>query len=316
MKVALLISPLARLAYFADYKKVCKAELELVCNVQSDWLDIGPIDALVADIDRAQCPRLAYLSFFQGAFELRGDAWYPLELAPQWTLPDDFLYGTKYRGKTNETLTHLMVGLGVRHADCGSKDKMTLFDPMCGRGTTLWCAMRFGLNARGVERDPSVLSDIQQSLKKWTKIHRIKHRLQKGRVSGAKGGQSGQFSLFESQGLRAQVVIGDTADCSTLLGEQRFSILATDLPYGVQHHSSGKSRNPFTLLEAVAPTWSRSLRPGGALVIAYNQTQTRRARLLKLFETHGLKAIDTELRHRMSESIVRDIILMKRPIDS
>ena len=71
--------------------------------------------------------------------------------------------------------------------------------------------MRFG-PTRGVERDASA-HDIQQSLKKWTKIHRIKHRLQKGRVSGAKGGQSGQFSLFESQGLRAQVVIGDTVDC-------------------------------------------------------------------------------------------------------
>ena len=308
MKVALLISPLARLAYFSDYKKVCKAELELVCNVQSDWLDMGHIDALVADIDRAQCPRLAYLSFFQGAFELRGDAWYPLELAPQWSLPDDFLYGTKYRGKTNETLTQLMVGLGVRHAECDSKGPLTLLDPMCGRGTTLWCAMRFGLNTRGVERDASVLAEIQQSLKKWTKIHRIKHRLQKGRVSGAKAGHNGQFSLFESQGVRAQVVIGDTVDCKTLLGEQRFSILATDLPYGVQHHSSGNSRNPFSLLEAAAPAWSRSLRPGGVLIIAYNQTQTRRARVMQLFERHSLQTIDADLRHRMSESIVRDII--------
>ena len=59
-------------------------------------------------------------------------------MCPQaFSFIQDFMFGTKYRGKTHELLTQYMLNLGLFHLRPTRTQKVTLLDPMCGRGTTL-----------------------------------------------------------------------------------------------------------------------------------------------------------------------------------
>ncbi|MBV72146.1 MAG: hypothetical protein CMH52_12535 [Myxococcales bacterium] len=312
MHLGLLISPLARGAYFADYVSVCQTEVACVLGCQAQHAIHGNLDLLECELNADALSEVARLSFIQGAFEIRNGLLRPLQLDPRFNLPDDFVFGSKYRGKTNEVVTQLLVNLGLRYAESKSGKAKTLLDPMCGRGTTLMTAMRFGLNSKGIEQDKSVLADITQSLKKWTKLHRVKHSLNQGFVGRANKQGRGRFVRFSNQSNHLQVIIGDSRETGDLMGRERFDIIATDLPYGVQHHTTTGTRNPIAVIEACATGWANALRPGGAMVIAYNRLQPKPVQLINAFDGCGLTEQPLKLSHRMSESIIRDILVLTK----
>ena len=57
----------------------------------------------------------------------------------------------KYKGKTNETFTQLLVNLAWLAG--GMPEKVHILDPMCGRGTTLFIALNRGWDATGSDVD-------------------------------------------------------------------------------------------------------------------------------------------------------------------
>lgn len=58
---------------------------------------------------------------------------------------------------------------------------MRILDPMCGKGTTLMCALCENCDAVGVDTDAKAIREAESYLERSLKLHRIKHR----RASGA-----------------------------------------------------------------------------------------------------------------------------------
>jgi SAM-dependent methyltransferase len=312
MKLALLISPEAKSAYFKDYLDVAAQELSVVLpGATALHRQVGTLEFLELDCDDTALESLARLSFVQGIFSVDGASLTPLEVTACFTGHEDFVFGSKYRGKTNERLTQMLINVGLAAIGAGTGADVKLLDPMCGRGTTLLWAMRYGIRARGIEQDVKALADVRQSLKKWSKLHRQKHQLREGSIGKADKKGLGKFLEYTTEAGAMKIVIGDARKAYDLYQGERFDLLVSDLPYGVQHFASDGSRNPLAVLEASAEQWRQCLKPGGAIVLAFNSYIPKRKDLLAVFAHAGLSAQEFAAPHRMSESIVRDVVVFK-----
>ena len=310
----LLINPLAEGAWFSDTVSVATAELLAHFPDTTVGIDIRPtLRFLDVDLPAAAGAELARLAFVQGVFEPMADGLRLIDADPGWTLPPELVWGAKYRGKTHELVTLMALQLARRHCRANPADRV--LDPMAGRGTTLFWALRAGLHAVGVERDPRSFDDVIRHVKRQTKLHRIKHREEKGFVGPKRRDEVGRFLGYRFGDQTFKLVIGDSANLRNLLGPVRFPIIVVDVPYGIQHTGRGGTRNPTDLIVACAPAWSAALEAGGALAIVYNRRVTPREELMVAFEARGLTTLPFEAPHRMSESIIRDFLLFCRPLE-
>jgi hypothetical protein len=313
MKLKVLVTPLTQGAYFAEHLDVAREEIRMMTGAHDAELALerfGNLDFLTLELPDEKLPRLARGSCVQGVFKDTGGALEPLALEDGYLLHEEMVSGHKYRGKTNELVTQL--GINAALAFCKRKKKpTTLLDPMAGRGTTLLWAMRYGLNSRGIEIDATALDDIHRHIKRQTKVHRVKHAHTSGFVGKKNTSNKGKFQRYEFEGRYLQLIAGDSSKAPELLGEQRFDLLVTDLPYGVQHHGEHR-RNPVETVAACAPAWVESMREGGAMVLIFNTYQPSRDALVEIFSDLGCTPEAFSVPHRMSESIVRDLVVFTR----
>lgn len=311
-KIALQISPEAKAAYFADYIEVAQRELAQVLgdvpvrHIRKGALEFFELAAVGLDLER-----LLRLSFAQGCYGIEGELLRPLDTVADFRLHEDFVFGSKFKGKTNERLTQMLINVGLAAIGANGGDGVSLLDPMCGRATTLLWAMRYGIKARGIEQDAKALEDVHRNLKKWTKIHRQKHKLAEGFVGGAKKKGAGMFLDFTAAESTMRLVIGDGCSADQIFAKEKFDLLVSDLPYGVQHFTTEKTRNPLAVIEQCAEPWKRCLKKDGAVVLSFNRYQPHRDQLVALFEQAGFAALPFSAAHRMSESIVRDVVIFK-----
>ena len=310
--IALLISPEAKSAYFKDYLDVALQELKyLFGDIAVQQRSIGPMEFFELQCEDSDLPRLSRLSFVQGLFAIDGELLSPLPVVPEFTLHDDFVFGAKYRGKTNERLSQLLINVGLASINKTSGDGVKLLDPMCGRATTLLWAMRYGIKAKGIEQDNQVLGDLRQSLKKQCKLHRQKHKLNEGFIGKANKKDLGKFLEFNVIDDQMKLIIGDAREANDILKGERFDLIVSDLPYGIQHFTTDNTRNPLAVLQEAIPAWKQSLKPGGSIVLSFNSYIPKRDQLIAAFAEQGLIAESFQAPHRMSESIVRDIVVFK-----
>jgi hypothetical protein len=311
-QLAILISPQAKSAYFKDFIDVARAEFSLLFGeTELSHVTFGGLEFFNVTLPEQAISQLVKLSFVQGLFERTDAGLLPLAEQAQFNLHEDFVFGSKYKGKTNEHLTQLLLNVGLQHIQVPEGQTAKLLDPMCGRGTTVMWALRYGLNAKGIEQDTKALDDIRMHLKKWTKLHRQKHKLIEGSVGTAKKKKDGQFLELQVDALSARFVQCDTRESTELIKNEKFDLLISDLPYGVQHFTTNQTRNPLAVLEESIEGWKALMKKQGAMVFAYNQYLPKRAAFIKSFEASGLVAQPFRAPHRMSESIVRDILVFK-----
>jgi tRNA G10 N-methylase Trm11 len=113
-----------------------------------------------------------------------------------------------------------------------------------------------------------------------------------------------------------EVINADTVRAREFFRAGSFDVLVADAPYGVQHGSrtaAGLTRDPVELLAAAAPVWASLLRPGAAVGIAWNVHVARREDAAAALAAGGLEPVPAEgFRHRVDQSIVRDILLARR----
>lgn len=310
MKVALQISPEAKSAYFSDYLSVAQTELKLVTkDAPFNLRQFGGLDFIEVDIPQQEINSLLRLSFVQGCYQIVNDAFIPLEQTADFLLHDDFVFGSKFKGKTNERLTQLLLNVGLSEINAHDQHKITLLDPMCGRATTLLWAMRYGIQAKGIEQDGKALEDITRNLKRWTKLHRQKHKLSDGFIGGNK--KHGKFIDFSIEQTSMRVATGDARFADQIYKKDKFDLIVSDLPYGVQHFTTSKTRNPLSVIQECVYPWKKLLKKNGAIVLAFNSYQPKREALIQVFEEAGFAAQIFNAPHRMSESIVRDIVVFK-----
>lgn len=306
---ALLISPRTQAAFYAEAEKIALEELAgLGFAPQIERIGGMVFARLIAKPSMVQ--DLLRLSCAQGLFEVTEGSMTPVAQDAGFALHPDFIWGEKYKGKTNETLTQLLISLALQTAD--PSEAPSLLDPMCGRGTTLFWAMRYGIKATGVEQDKSVHSNLTRALKKWTKLHRQKHKITEGWTQKANKKGAGKYLDFSAEGTSIRVITGNTVDAHDLTQRRPFDYIVSDLPYGVEHRGPG-TRSPLETIEAAAPGWAKALKRGGAMVLAYNAYIPKRRDLKAVFDGLGLEVVERDLTHRMSESILRDVLILQKP---
>src|SRR5690606_24195878 len=128
---------------------------------------------------------VAYLSNVSAAyalFQMTGEPDDPLlrpvRLTPLAWYDDDLITILKYSGKTNEQFTQLLLNLTVlasRHARDMLDRKLVVLDPLCGRGTTLNQALRYGYDAIGIEIDTGHVEAYSAFLRTYLRRKRLKH---------------------------------------------------------------------------------------------------------------------------------------------
>ncbi|MDH5601092.1 MAG: hypothetical protein OEY78_07280 [Gammaproteobacteria bacterium] len=309
-KIALQISPEAKAAYFSDFIKVAKKELlAVVGDITVNHINKGSLNFFELEIKHEDFERLLKLSFVQGIYAIDSELLQPLDITADFPLHDDFIFGSKFKGKTNERLTQMLINVGLATINAKPEQGISLLDPMCGRATTLLWAMQYGIKARGIEQDPKALEDIHRNLKKWTKLHRQKHKISDGFIGGSK--KNGKFIDFTSADTGMRVVNGDARNTNHIFKKEKFDLLISDLPYGVQHFTTDKTRNPLSVIKQCIDAWKSCLKKRGAIVLAFNSNNPKRNALIEVFESNGFQTMSFSAPHRMSESIIRDVIIFK-----
>ncbi|HEY6747786.1 MAG TPA: SAM-dependent methyltransferase [Mycobacteriales bacterium] len=338
MRYGLLISPSANRVYAESSVALTQAELGLfgraaledrIHDIATATLGGVPYVTFEADLGDRDVAVLANLSSVYALFALEGELLRPVELQGLDRYDDDLVTIPKYSGKTNEQFTKLLLNVTVLSSAFAADlldRKLRVLDPLCGRGTTLNQALMYGFDAAGIDRDQKDFEAYSAYLSTYLKRKRIKHKIEAGpvrrnrqvvarRLHATLAADREDYKAGETQ--EVEVINADTTTAREFFRAASFDVLVADAPYGIQHGSrtaAGLVRSPLDLLDAAAPVWVELLRPGGALGIAWNTLVAKREEAAAVLAAAGLEPLDTEgFRHRVDQSIVRDIIVARRP---
>jgi tRNA G10 N-methylase Trm11 len=276
-----------------------------------------------ADLTERDLAYLGNASAAYALFTVEGELLRPVALTRLEHFDDDLITIPKYAGKTNEQFTKLLLNVTILAGSAapGLLDRrLRVFDPLCGRGTTLNQALTYGYDAAGMDLDGKDYEAYSAFIRTYLQRKRIKHKAEAGPVRRERRvvGRRLKVSLPDST---LDVVCADTTSAGDFFRPGSFDAIVTDAPYGVQHGSrtvaAGLRRSPLDLLEAAVPVWAPLLRPGAALGIAVNTLVARRADVGAILAGAGLEVLDDEayarFEHRVDQAITRDIVVARAP---
>jgi SAM-dependent methyltransferase len=339
MTYAILLYPHANKRYYESVKILGVNELKIltayfvpeVTNIRFE--NIGGLELLVfeaAELEEKEKKILYSLSSNFALFELRENNYLnPIMQQRANYFKEDISNILKYKGKTNESFTDLMINIGVFSSDFyGDFDKaLSILDPMCGKGTTLFQALIKGYNAAGVEITKNYYTEFENFIKRYFQFHRYKYESSNASFSH-EGKKKGNKVIFETadtienykkkERRTLQYVNGDTKDTYLFYGKEKFHVIVTDLPYGVQHSSTGASQfvKIDDLLNNSMEGWARTLKKGGTIVLAYNNYTLKKEQLEKILTKYGLsvfsEGVYNEFVHWVEQAVNRDIIVAKK----
>jgi SAM-dependent methyltransferase len=337
-RYALLLAPSANRVYADQAARISQAELAAFAPVLSSGLaeittaEIGGVEYLTVDADLTEAD-IAYVSNMSSAyalFERVDDLLRPLVLTPLARYDSDLITIPKYAGKTNEQFTKLVLNLTVLGSAFARRmldGNLTVFDPLCGRGTTLNQALMYGYDGIGVEIDGKDVEAYKLFLQTWLKRKRLKHTadLIPVRRQGRRAARRLEVTLAPSKddhkaGAVQKIIVlnADTTGLDGLIKGNVADLIVTDLPYGVAHGSydednGGITRRPLDLLERAVPEWLKLLRPGGAVGISWNTKVAKRELAEDILVANGLKLIEFQpLAHRVDQGIERDVLVARK----
>lgn len=341
-RYALLVAPASNRVYAGEAHRLAEAELaafgETVLSVglrELTPIRLGGVRYVGFDTDAPLGEDdLAYLSNLSSAyalFEVEGELLRPLALTPLAHYDDDLLTIPKYYGKTNEQFTQLLLNLTVLASGWAKEmlqRRLVVLDPLCGRGTTLNQALRYGYDAIGIESDSGHVDAYAAFLRTWLRRKRIKHTVElhpvrhdgkrvARRLTAELAPSKEEYRSGDTQHLT--VLHADTVDARRLVKPGSCHVIVTDAPYGVAHKSrtNRPSRRPQELLVAALPGWVELLRGGGALGVSFNTHVVGRDEVAKLLEAVGLDVVATPtyagFNHWVDQGITRDLLVARKP---
>lgn len=288
---------------------------------RAEAVTIGGHPYVLAEVDvqpEAIAPILRRLGATNEAFEHHptldgrdGPFLRPLGAAPPSPLPRELAEARRYKGKTSEVFTRVLLNLAVFAGSHAATARLRVVDPLAGGGTTLFVALAAGHDAFGLERTRRDVESTATFVRRFCLDRRIPHR----ELRGGKGERRFTFELGPRDGPRTLVLAeGDACraddELRTVPGGARFHALAADLPYGIQHRA-----DPVGLLADALPAWERLLVSGGALAVAWDATRVPRDRVVAAVrDACGLTVRDEPpydgLAHRVDRVIrERDVVV-------
>lgn len=300
MKLALKITP-QRSTQYANMTTAL-AMPELLASPLSDIIrDVVPITLagqsyLLASVDDALLSspdlfhvlaRLGAISevyeYFDSIETVQGPLLRPLELQLQPFVPLEMIETRRYRGKTNEIFTRVLlnVALFAGKYRARTNERLRILDPLAGGGTTLFLALAFGYDAFGIELERHDVETTEVFVKQYLGSAHISYKELEER---RKAGRRYQFEIGRKGQTHTLVLAhGDAREANLHMrevpGGPRMHAIVADLPYGIQHFGEIS-----TLLSQSLPVWEQMLFPGGTIALAWNATRIERAAMIELVE--------------------------------
>jgi hypothetical protein len=340
-RYAALLLPSANRVYAEAAPELLAAELEIlaaaagveVADLAVERLAGVPYVTFAADLADRDVRYLANASALYALFRRDGDALHPVSAPRLDRLDDDLVTIQKYPGKTNEQFTRMLLNVTIAASAAAPQmlDRpLRVLDPVCGRGSTLNQALLYGFHASGIDVDTGDVEAYATFVRTYLQRKRLKHTVSFGPVRRDRKvvGRRLQATLgltkeaFKAGDVRElDVVVADTRRCAEFFRPGTFDVVVGDLPYGVQHGSRGAAgdlqRGPLDLLASAVPAWTAMLRRGGALGLSWNTHVASRDEAAAVLAGHGLEVLHDgaygRLRHRVDQSIDRDVLVARRP---
>jgi len=330
MKLALKITPQRTTQYAHMTASLAAPEL-LASPLAVAIEDVAPVTLagqsyLLATLDPARIPspavfdilfRLGAISEVYEYFERIGEMVGPLlrPLEPRFTpfVPLEMTEARRYRGKTNEVFTRVLLNVALFASDYREQyqQRLRILDPLAGGGTTLFLALACGYDAFGIELERQDVETTAVFVRQYLANEGI--RFKEIDERSRKTGRRHQFEIGPKGETRWLVLAHGNAREAALhmrevAGGPRMHAIVGDLPYGIQHFGEISS-----LLSEALPVWERMLLPGGSLALAWNATRIERAAMIELIERHTSLHVLNELPYTQFAHAV-DRVIKKRDI--
>lgn len=338
MTYLIAVKPNYNIAFMDKYLEMCQVELlailgaygaeaseiKLVTNGKGTLVSFDVREALGSNVLKA----IYGLSFFFMLFQImEGGMMKPIDTGVIADFGDDLSIRMKYNGKTNETITRMMINLALAASDYAGEAHPRLLDPMCGRGTTLFEGMISGYDVYGVDRDQKSIAEMGTYITRYVKEARFKHTNKRGKLIAGGKHTGDLFELryakeksdFKTGNLREmKTVRGDTTNFNGAFRQNYIHLIVTDFPYNVQHSAKGKkdSNGLSWLLKEGLASWTPYLKKGGAIAVSWNIYTDKREDFEDVFTAAGYEVIRDmgydRLSHRVAQAITRDIIVARK----
>ncbi|HTI13196.1 MAG TPA: hypothetical protein VL461_01325 [Dictyobacter sp.] len=230
-------------------------------------------------------------------------------------VPLEMAEARRYKGKTNETFTRVLLNVALFAGDYAERvgERLRVLDPLSGGGTTLFLALAYGYDAFGIEQGRQDVESTAVFVRQFLQGERISYKEidEKGRRAGRRY----QFEVGRKGDIRHCVLVhGNSVEAQThlreVVGGPRVHAVVGDLPYGIQHFAEIEA-----LFREALPVWEQLLFPGGTIALSWNATRIAREEMVGLLRLHtGLQVLDeppyTQLGHAVDRVIKRrDIIV-------
>src|SRR5579875_3269809 len=301
MKLALKITP-QRSTQYANMTQTLAAPELLASPIGPAITQIEPTtlagqDYLLATLDEQNTtlsdmlPVLSRLGatseiyeYFERIDEMQGPFLRPL--SPQFTpfVPLEMAEVRRYKGKTNEVFTRVMLNVAIFAGAYGGQftGRLRILDPLAGGGTTLFLALANGYDVFGIDHERQDIETTAVFIRQYLKSEGIPFKEIDER--GRRAGRRYQFEVGRKGATRALVLAhGETSQAQLHMqevpGGPRMHAIVADLPYGIQHFGEISG-----LLGKALPAWEPLLLPGGTLALAWNATRIKRAAMIELVQ--------------------------------
>ena len=271
----------------------------------------------------AVLPRLAATSevyeYFENIGVVQGPLLRPLDLSFAPFIPPAIAEVRRYKGKTNELFTHVLLNVALFASVYGEQDQQRLrvLDPLAGGGTTLFLALAYGYDAFGIEHERQIVEGTEGFIKQYLTNEHIPFKEVDER--GRKAGRRYHFEIGKKGDTHLLVLArGDTRDAYEHMrdvpGGPHVHAIIADLPYGIQHVGEVAE-----LLSHALPAWERLLLPGGTMALAWNATRVEREAMSDFVERSTHMQVRNEPPYNLFAHSVdrvikrRDILIAIKP---
>jgi hypothetical protein len=299
MKLALTITPQRSTQY--SNMTAALAAPELLASPLGDAIrHVEPVTLagqahLLVDLEDTAVPGMlpilthlgatsAAYEYFAHVGEIVGPLLRPLEPCFTPFVPLEMAEARRYKGKTNEIFTHVLLNSAIFAGAYSGQftERLRVLDPLAGGGTTLFLALAAGYDAFGIEHARQDVETTAVFVKQYLNNERIPYKELDER--GRRAGRRYQFEVGRKGATRLLVLAhGETHQASLHMqevpGGPHMHAIVGDLPYGIQHFAEIAE-----LLREALPAWESLLLPGGTLALAWNATRVERPALVELVE--------------------------------
>src|SRR5258707_2062989 len=233
-------------------------------------------------------PRLGAISagyeYFASRAGVEGPLLRPIE--PRFTpfVPLEMAEVRRYKGKTNELFTRVLLNLAIFAGAYREQftERLRVLDPLAGGGTTLFLALAAGYDAFGIEHQRQDVETTAVFVRQYLNSEHIPYKVID--EHGRRAGRRYQFEIGQKGATRMLVLAhGDTSQADLHMqevpGGPHMHTIVGDLPYGIQHFGEIAG-----MLSKALPVWEQMLLPGGTIALAWNATRIARSAMIEAVE--------------------------------